>query len=127
MHDTQQGTDRGFSLIELLVVILIIGTLAAIAVPVFLGQQDSAEDTQAISDLGLAKKALILWSTDNEGAYTTSLADLTDYGYSNTAAVTGTEIDIVVDADRFCIQALSDSGQYFRVTEDTSAAEGTCA
>ena len=127
MHEQAQGTDRGFSLIELLVVILIIGTLAAIAVPVFIGQQDSAKDTQAISDLGLAKKALILWSTDNEGAYTTSLADLTDYGYSHTAVVTGTAINITVDDDRFCIQAQSDSGQLFRVTEDTTVAEGACS
>ena len=127
MHADLKGADRGFSLIELLVVMLIIGTLAAIAVPVFLGQQDSAKDTQAVSDLGLAKKALILWSTDNEGAYTTSLADLSDYGYSNTAAVTGTAIDITVDNDRFCIEALSDSGQHFRVTEDTTVAEGRCA
>ena len=127
MHEQAQGTDRGFSLIELLVVILIIGTLAAIAVPVFVGQQDSAKDTQAISDLGLAKKALILWSTDNEGAYTTSLTDLTDYGYSNTAVVTGTAINITVDDDRFCIQAQSDSGQLFRVTEDTTVAKGACS
>ena len=127
MQENATGADRGFSLIELLVVILIIGTLASIAVPLFLGQQNSAKDSQAVSDLSLAKKALILWSTDNEGAYTTSLADLRDYGYSNTAAVTGTAIDITVDNDRFCIEALSDSGQHFRVTEDTTVAEGRCA
>ena len=108
-------------------VILIIGTLASIAVPLFLGQQNSAKDSQAVSDLSLAKKALILWSTDNEGAYTTSLADLVDYGYSNTAAVTGTAIDILVADDRFCIEATSDSGKVFKATEDTSITEGDCS
>jgi type IV pilus assembly protein PilA len=42
--------ERGFSLIELLVVILVIGILAAIAIPMFLGKRNHAEDADAKSN-----------------------------------------------------------------------------
>ena len=50
----EEGDEAGFSLIELIVVVVILGILAAIAIPVFNGLQDQAKKSALESIVGNA-------------------------------------------------------------------------
>jgi type IV pilus assembly protein PilA len=64
---SERSTDEGFTLIEMLVVMIIIGILAAIAIPLFLNQRTNARDTAIKSDLRSV-------AAQEEGYYTGALS-----------------------------------------------------
>jgi type IV pilus assembly protein PilA len=63
------GEESGFTLVELLVVMLILGLLAAIAIPSFFNQRDKARDADAKELVRTAQTAMETYATDNGGSY----------------------------------------------------------
>src|SRR6201987_251102 len=75
IHDRLNKDDNGFTLIELMVVVLIIAILIAIAIPTFLGARQRAQDKQAQSNIRNALTTEKTYYVDNQ-AYTATAANL---------------------------------------------------
>lgn len=60
-----QRTQRGFTLIEIMVVIAILGILAALIVPKIMSRPDEARRVAAKQDIGAVMQALNLYKLDN--------------------------------------------------------------
>ena len=72
-------TSRGFTLIEIMVVVVIIGLLAAVIVPQVVNKVDEARVTRAKADIASIESALTIFRLDNSKYPTTEqgLAALT--------------------------------------------------
>lgn len=69
MINRMRERQDGFTLVELLVVIVILGILIAIAVPTFLSQQDKAKDSEIKQHLNTAYKVAKSSSVDRNGKF----------------------------------------------------------
>ena len=91
----RKGLSKGFTLVELMIVIVIVGVLSAVALPSFLGQQNKAKITEATSKMGA-----ILKSAHAEYIYNNDPADATTGATdASTDASTGGKFDYAADGD----------------------------
>ena len=115
---------EGFTLIELMVVVMIIAVLIAIAIPSFLGFRKSAQDRAAqaeIRNVLLSEKAFWL----EKGDYTQTAADITALE-PNADLVGGPAAGVFMDlnaasSDIVCLTRTAESGNTFSIWESSTA------
>ncbi len=61
----QYKQQRGFTLLEIMVVIVILGILASLVVPNLMGNKDQADHQKAVSDIVALENALDMYKLDN--------------------------------------------------------------
>lgn len=123
-------TKSGFTIVELLIVIVVIGILAAITIVAYNGIQERARVSSVSSALNQAAKKVAVWQVDNVSASPTcinfnSLFDSTgsscsfskgDINYQYTAGTNGA----------YCVTATTGPTSY-KITESTKPTAGGCA
>jgi type IV pilus assembly protein PilA len=100
--------EGGFTLVELLVVMLILGLLAAIAIPSFFNQRDKARDADAKAAARTAQTAIETYATDNQGSY----------DGADTAALRG--IEETLNGAALAVNVSGSNGTATTTADDTS-------
>jgi type IV pilus assembly protein PilA len=117
-----KGNENGYTLLELMIVILIIGILVALAIVTYAGVSNSGYDTEAKVNLRHGVVAAVAYYTENKTSYdgmdALALSKIA-VGVNFREGVVGTDNDVYitsVSASGFSLSCRSRSGNTYTAT-----------
>src|SRR5579863_4494962 len=112
---------KGFTLIELMIVVAIIGILAAIAIPRFAQMLEKAREGSTKGNLGSLKSAASIYYGDQQGIWPTTLQSFSVYAFSRYLD----NISPVKVTGAFVAGAVSPAGKLVTMTTMSSVPVGS--
>ena len=124
---------RGFTIVELLIVVVVIGILAAIVVVGYGAVTNSAHDASVKSDLQQIDDAFKQYSLDNQGVFPHTASELTALGLklNRTSYYTANKANVYICVNatntEYAVVAMSLSGKRFMVKSESGIGDYTAS
>lgn len=116
--------NSGFTIVELLIVIVVIGILAAITVVAYNGIQERARVATITTDLSGATRLLAIHESD-KGSYPATLAETNDN--QGIKASAGTTYQYSTTGSTYCLTATKGTASYKASSDAMTPTQGGCA
>ncbi len=123
---------RGFSLVEVLTVVIVLGLLAAVAIPMFVGQRDKGGDAAAKHLLRTAYATVEAASADQRDYSGIDVARLNatepsvHFAAAAPASAGDQQVTFSGEATGYALSTTSGSGTTFTLSRDAAGVHRTC-